>query len=50
MPGIYFGIFDVPHVDGPANEAAQAGVQRERTQTLELIRARDTTVASSNAL
>ena len=42
--------FDVPHVDWPADEAPQPGVQRERTQTLEPIRGRDTAVASHNAL
>ena len=47
---IYFALFDVAHIDRPANEATQAGVQRERTQTLEPIRGRDTAVACSNAL
>ena len=47
---IDFVLFDVAHVDRPADEAAQPGVQRERTQTLEPIRGRDRAVASSNAL
>ena len=43
-------LFDVWHVDRPADEATQADVPGRRSLNLELICCRDATVASSNAL
>ena len=43
-------LFDVWRVDRPADEAPQADVPGRRSLNLELIRGRNTTVASRNAL
>ena len=46
---IYFVLFDVAHVDRPADEAAQAGAPGQRIHMLELICCRDVTVACCSA-